>query len=46
MLLSFAAAAYAQEVIVNGHMFTPLDAWTKWGDHVSGLIRGDVAEAA
>ena len=41
MLLSFAAAGYAQEVIVNGHMFTPLDAWTKWGDWNNVSDSGD-----
>ena len=34
--------------IYNRHDYAKemADAWTKWGDHVSGLIRGDVAEAA
>ncbi len=45
VLLSFAAAAYAQEVIVNGAMFTPLDAWTKWGDWQNVGDSGDTRTA-
>ena len=45
VLLSFAAAAYAQEVIQNGIFVTPFTQWGKWGDWNNNGDSGDTRTA-